>query len=384
MKHTPFWRGHRACALVLLLAAAGPAGAAQCNLENLFPVEPVTSATAISVGGTVVARQEVTLTAQYPGRVEAIAGVEGDSFPTGAELLRLDVADLLAQRQSAVAQLASAQAALRNADIQYRRELSSPQVAQSPGGMGMPAMMDQVFTNPMQEMMGVRRPGAERSAEVHNRGTALEQARHGVQQAESRLREIDARIRDAKSLAPFAGVITHKHVEVGDPVQPGQPLLGYMAHAGLQLQVDVPARLRPALAEGMTFTARLDVHQRPVTARLARVFPTADADRHTVRMKFDLPEGSGAAAGMYAEILFPDPGRPEQRVLAVPRTAVLSRGGLKMVFLVDPDNRAQLRFVRTGGAVGNDLVRVLSGLSGGECVVAKPRPGLRTGDPVVP
>jgi RND family efflux transporter MFP subunit len=383
VKHTPRITWRRACALLLgALPVAVTAG--ECNLENLYPVEPVTSATNVSVGGTVVARKEVTLSAQYPGRVEMIAGDEGDSFRQGTELVRLDIDDLLAQRQAAAAQLSSARSALRNADIQYRRELVSPRVAQSTGGMGMPAMMDQFFTNPMQEMMGTRRPGAERSAEIHNRGTALEQARHAVQQAESRLREIDAHIRDARSVAPFDGVITHKHVEVGDPVQPGQPLLGYMAHAGLQVQVDVPARLRPGLEEGMRLTARLDVTRRPVPVRLARIFPTADADRHTVRMKFDLPEGIDAAAGTYAEVLFPDPSRPERQVVAVPRTAVLNRGGLEMVFLVDPNNRAQLRFVRTGGDVGADKVRVLAGLNGGECVVADPRPGLRSGDPVVP
>jgi multidrug resistance efflux pump len=31
--------------------------------------------------------------------------------------------------------------------------------------------------------------------------------------------------RDTKSIAPFDGVITKKLVEVGDPVQPGMPLL---------------------------------------------------------------------------------------------------------------------------------------------------------------
>ncbi len=373
----------RALILAALPAAALGAGV-ECNLENLYPVEPVTAATSVSVGGTVVARKEVTLSAQAPGRVEAVAGDEGDRFPEGAELVRLDMDDLLARRQAALAQLSSARAAVRNAGVQYRRELSSPQVAQSPGGMGMPAMMDQFFTNPMQEMMGVRRPGAERSAEVHNRGTALEQARQTVRQAESRLREIDAHIRDARSVAPFPGVITHKHVEQGDPVQPGQPLLDFMAESGLQIQVDVPARLRPGLREGMALTARLDASPEPVNVRLARIFPTADADRHTVRMKFDLPRGIQASAGTYAEVLFPDPGRPERRVVAVPASAVLARGGLEMVFLVDENNRARLRFVRTGAPVGDGRVRVLSGLEGGECVVADPRPGLRSGEPVVP
>lgn len=379
----------------LTLAAAMTAGAALAQPVaipqspapangNVYTVAPVGGGVSSAVGGTVVPRQEVTLSAQLPGRVEFIAGSEGDRFDAGARLIQLSIQDLLAQRQAAEAQWVSAEAALRNAQVQLGRELSSPQSTQPMTGMGMPGMMDQMFTNPMSSVLGTRQPGIEKGAQVFAGTTQIEQARQALAQATAKIQEIDAKIRDSKGVAPFAGVITAKMVEVGDPVQPGQPLLTFADPGDLQIQVDVPARLASALREGMQIPARLDVVQGAVPVTVARVFPTADPVRHTVRVKLDLPSGIGATPGLYAEVMVPDLGAPGRSVLAVPRSAVVMRGGLTMVFAVTEGGRADLRFVRLGELVGADMVRVLSGLKEGDRIVRQPPPGLASGDPVTP
>jgi hypothetical protein len=134
----------------------------------------------------------------------------------------------------------------------------------------------------------------------------------------------------------------------------------------------------------MQVPARLDVAQGAVPVTVSRVFPTADPVRHTVRVKLDLPRGVAATPGLYAEVMVPDPGSPGRSVLAVPRTAVVMRGGLTMVFAVAESGRADLRFVRLGEMVGADMVRVLSGLKEGDHIVRQPPPGLASGDPVAP
>jgi RND family efflux transporter MFP subunit len=374
-------------ALALLAGLTAGLVMAQPALQapgSIYTVAPVGSGASTAVGGTVVPRQEVTLAAQLPGRVEFVAGSEGDRFEAGAPLVQLSIQDLLAQRQAAQAQLVSADAALRNASVQFGREVITPETSQAPGGMGLPNMMDQMFSNPMSSMMGTRQPGVERSAQVYARGTQIEQARQALTQAASKLQEVDAKIRDSKSLAPFAGVITGKMVEVGDPVQPGQPLLTFADPTDLQVQVEVPARLVPSLRTGMQLAARLDIAQGFIPVTVARIFPTADAVRHTVRVKFDLPRNLGATPGMYAEVALPDTVVQGQSVIAIPHSAVVARGGLTMVFTVTDDGRADLRFVRLGEPVGPDMIRVLSGLNAGDRVVRQPLPGLASGDPVTP
>ena len=144
------------------------------------------------------------------------------------------------QRSAAFAQLAAADAQMRNAGVQYSRELWSPKSSGGPGGMGIPNLFDQMFTRPAEDFMGHRDRGAERSADLYGASTRIEQARSAMLRAQSEIRAIDAKLRDAKSLAPFEGVIMEKFVEEGDTVQPGQPLLKFADVTWLQIEVDVP------------------------------------------------------------------------------------------------------------------------------------------------
>ncbi|MCP4044313.1 MAG: HlyD family efflux transporter periplasmic adaptor subunit, partial [Gammaproteobacteria bacterium] len=248
----------------------------------------------VTLGGTVVPHKEVTLSAQLPGRIKFLAGREGDQFDENSVLAELDDSELRAQHQAAWAALRDADAAIRNAGWQYSRELIAPGKS-SPStmpGMGMPSMFDQMFTRPMSSMMGYGAPGYERQADLYSRGTQVETARNSHIRAQSQLRQLESKFRDAQSIAPFNGVIVKKLVEVGDTVQPGQPMLQFADVQYLQIQVDVPARLMPGIRKGMIAGAKLDVRNTPVNVRVAQIFPMADPQRHTVTVKLDVPPGA--------------------------------------------------------------------------------------------
>ncbi len=191
---------------------------------DVAPVEMIHHQGQVVLGGTVVAAREVTIAAQIPGRVEFIAGAEGDSFADRSILIALNDDELLAKRRAALAQMANADAALRNAGVQYNRELVAPQSRNSISAMGRPAMFDQMFTNNFSNMMGMTNRSATLGADLYSRGISIEQARSVHMQAVSRLEQVEAKLRDAVGSAPFEGVIVDKMVEVGDTVQPGQPL----------------------------------------------------------------------------------------------------------------------------------------------------------------
>lgn len=106
----------------------------------------------------------------------------------------------------------------------------------------------------------------------------------------SQLQEIDARLRDARAIAPFSGVVVKKLVEVGDTVQPGQALFKFADARYLQIQVEIPARLMSGIQQDMVVPAVLDVGNTRISARVAQIYPMADTRRHTVTVKFDLPE----------------------------------------------------------------------------------------------
>jgi len=363
--------------LMPLLTALQPAFAQDPGMPGTFPppgaeqqnwvmVERRATGGAATVGGTVVPVEEITFTAQMPGSVELISGAEGDFFKQGSVLAALDESEIRAQRQAAIAQIRNAEATYRNAGVQFYREREDPTPQQSGN------MMSQMMPMPMPFMGSKSETGVQRGATLHQYGTQIEQARGAVVSAQARLQEIDAKLKDTKSIAPFDGYITHKHVNKGDTVQPGQPLLSFANMSQLQIQTDVPTRLSAPLAPGFMTQVRLDdPSQTIVRARVAQIFPMADPTRHTVRVKFDLEPGAPAKAGMYAEVLIAQPGQEQGPLPMIPISAVVYRGGLPMVYVMDTEGQPRLHLLRLGEQFG-DQVTVLTGLQGGERILANP------------
>ncbi len=355
-------------ALLGFLATALNSGAAyaqQGQGDTVITVVGVPVGSTVSLGGTVVPIKDVTFSAQIPGRVESIAGEEGSLFEEGAELIAINTDDLLAKRRAAWANLANAEAALRNAGVQYSREWVSPYGGEQNDTFGGMGSIMRSFTGPAQSMTGGS-PGMDRHAQLYQYGTQVEQARGQLTAARSSIEEIDSKLRDAKSVAPFKGVITQKLVEVGDPVQPGQPMLKFADMSQLQIKVEVPARLMPGIKMGMVVPARLDVGDVSIQARVVQIFPIADPDRHTVTVKLELPPGAPGGAGMYAEVMITDVNEKVRDLPVVPKSALVWRGSLPGVFVMNDKNIRELRLVRTGDEVGADGIAVLSGLRVGE------------------
>ena len=349
---------------------------------ELYTVRPEQVSMHIAIAGTVSARKAVQLTAQIPGRISYIAGNEGDRFQQGALLVQIDDTALRAKLDAAVASRDAALAAIRNANMQLNRELLSPQSRASgaaPGGMGMPAMMDQMFSAPMQDSMGFRDRGAERGSDLVARETQVSQATAQQRQAEAQIKEIQASLRDARSIAPFNGVIEAVHIEYGDTVQPGQPILNYSETTGYRVEADVPARLRHSLQLGDALAVHLDGMPPAITATISRIWPVVDPRQHTIRIEMDLPPQTLATVGQYAEVSVPDRSSQQAPQLLIPKTSVVYRGGLPLVFAVGNDGHTRLRVVRLGEDWGGSNYVLLSGVRQGDVIVNNPPPGLRAG-----
>ncbi len=350
----------------------------QALVGDYYTVRRIEGAPTVPLGGTVIPYKQVTLTAQLPGRVKFIGGIEGDRFKKNDLLVAIDEVELLAKRNAALAQLANADSQLRAAGVQYNRELWAPKSKSSMGGMGLPNLFDQMFVNPMENMSGTGNQGVERRTDLYSSGIQITQAQNTIMAAESQLQVIDSKLRDAKSLAPFDGVLLHKHVEVGDTMQPGMPLLVYGDLKYLQLEADVPARMRPGISEGMMLQARLDVGDQLIPVRVAQIFPMADTIRHTVKVKFDLPEGV-SAPGMYAKVLIPDFTAPTRNFPVIPSDSISYNGSLPGVYVIDQEGKPQLRMIRVGESLNGGFVSVLSGLAEGERVLRNPAGGVSSG-----
>jgi len=314
----------------------------------------------VTLGGTVVPYKQVTLSAETPGRVMYIAGVEGSEFRKGTVLVAISEDELKAKREAAFAALSSAQAQLRNAHIQLQYERFGRKVN------------PMAKNTPMAWWSNV--PGATTGsnyADITRMSTTVQGAQSAVNAARSNIQGLDAKLRNARSIASMDGVIVKKFVEVGATVQPGQPLLQFADIKFLQVKVNVPARQVEALKVGMLVDARLDVQSDTIPVKVAQIAPIAD-DRHTIKVKFDLPIHSAAAPGMYVEVLIPDIRAMSVDVIKIPISAVKWGAGLPQVYIMR-NGRPSLRAIRVGKP-GNQEVTVLSGIKAGDVVLTNPDP----------
>ncbi len=352
------------------------------NAAEIVTVNSSQSSSQTVLGSTVVPYKEITVTAQMPGKITALMGDVGSKFKKGDVLVKTDDAQLLAKRNTLWTQVTSAQAALKNSQAQYRREMVSPRSKDISGmpGMGMPSMMDIYFTRPMYGMMGETNTGYNRYSDLLSRATGVSQAESQVMMVWSQLNELNTKIKDTISIAPFEGIIMAKMVEEGDAVQPGQPLMKYGFVKYLRLKADVPSMLVTSLRQGMSVPVRIG-NISSTKAKISQIYPVADPSRHTVVVKFDLPVGVLASPGMYAEIHLPDSSPSGNMVITIPKTALIEGRSLPTVLVADESKQtSSLRLIRTGAEQGDGTtVSVVSGLKAGERIINNPPTGVSSG-----
>jgi hypothetical protein len=94
-------------------------------------------------------------------------------------------------------------------------------------------------------------------------------------------------------------------------------------------------------------------------------------------VKLDLPGASGLRSGQFGRVSVPV---GVASAIRVPASAVIQRGQMELVFVVT-NGRAQLRLVKTGSRVGDEM-ELVSGLDSGEQVVTEGAAALTDGQPV--
>ena len=342
------------------------------SFESVYNIQTITGMSLDKralLGGVVISSSQVNLSAQVAGDVLSVSGREGDMFNKGTTLVTLEQDSIQAQRDSAYAEIASANESLRNAGVQYSQSIVSPNGGSMLGGV--PGMFS-MFTDPMLKMSGQGNPEFDKFANRTSRYTSYQQAKNKLTQAENNLKQIESRLKDASVAAPFDGVIVAKSINVGDIVQPGQKLLAFANIKELQVEVNIPSRLVRSLKLDTDYRIKLDIANIVVDAKLSQIYPIADNAKHSVKVKFDLPEGVPVLPGAYAEveIFETDSGILTPVVL---ESAIMWRSSLPSVFIINPlTNKTELRFIRLGEQVGKDKKSVLSGLKIGEKIVANP------------
>ncbi len=346
----------RAFAVLALLAgtlstpAAWPAAAKppaqQPPLETLV-VAAESTPTERLLDGTVEAVNQATVSAQTAGRVTDVLFDVNDVVPAGALIVRIRSTEQVAGLSQAQAALKEATA--REAEAQSRYERISDMYQR------------RVVAKATYDEASAGRDAA--VARLVAARAGLDAAREGVSYTEIR--------------APYGGVVTQKHVRVGESVAPGTPLMTGASLDALRVVVDVPQSVIEQVRQVRKAAVYVD-GQRVATTSLT-LFPAAQSESNTFRARFDLPAGQqGLAPGMFVKVGLV---LGEADRVLVPRSAIVERSEMRAVYVVSPDARPSLRQVRLGHVRG-DRVEILAGLVAGERIALDPAAaGLRARQP---
>ena len=303
--------------------------------------------------GTVHSRESAIVSAQVMGRIQAVLVHEGDNVRAGQTLVVLDDAALrsqVEQAQAGVKAALNAQAAAQTNAALAASTLDRYKQLESEKSVS-PQEMDEV------------------SQRAEAAAAGLEAVRAQTDAARAQEKGARTMMSYTRLVAPFAGVVTARMADPGTMAAPGVPLIQVDQAGALQLDATVDESAIGAIHKGMKVQVAIDGSASSnLDGRVAEIVPAADPSSHSFLVKIDLPSSSQTRAGMYGTAEFANGAR---LAILIPRSAVVSRGSLNCVYVLDGQGIAQLRYITLGAAKGN-LVEVLSGVSGGEKLVDVP------------
>lgn len=313
----------------------------------VLAVGPQAVATGFEFEGIVEPVQQSTLAAQASGRVVGLAVKAGDRVRAGQVLATIDDRETQTGVERSRAQVAQAEAELRNAQVNLERT---------------------------RDLQG---KGFVSKAALDAADTQFKAAQAGRDQAQAGARQSALAQGYTRVTAPYDGWVLATQAQAGDLAYPGRPLLTVYAPLPLRATVQVPA----SRAEAARAAAQVEVLMpgaggaqwvRPVSRS---VLPAADPVAQTVEWRLELPPAAAPAVvpGQQVRVRFAG---GQSRRLVVPGAAVLRRGELTAVYVAS-GAAFVLKAVRLGTDHGAAGVEILAGLAAGDRVALDPvRAGL--------
>lgn len=304
------------------------------------PVEYRTLDQTYVTEAVVEAVRQSTISAQVIGRVVELRVDVGDRVRAGQVIARIDEREAAQAVATTQAQVAQARANVENARLaleRARRLLESRFVSQ--------AAVD----------------GAEADFKAAQAQLQAAQATAG-----------QARVSKGHStvVAPFSGIVSARHVELGEMAAPGKPLFTAFDPADMRVIAEVPqSRIAQIKATGRA-SVEMPTSGQWLRVRTLTVLPAADPRTHSNRVRLDLDQDSkGVYPGVYARAHF---AIGSARKLVVPARAIVRRSEVTGAYVIDAQGTPRFRQLRLGEAAGDGFREVLAGVAPGEKVALDP------------
>ena len=325
------------CAALTIFTSAQPLAAELETVSVSYTEVP----RVYRLDGVIEAVNKTTVSAQVSGQIEAILFDVDDYVEKDQVIIRLNDKQPASRLKQATAEIEEASARLKEAQDEYQR------------------------VKGVYEKEAVSKKALDTAeASMKAAQAKLKAARAGLEQAQEQFDYTRVR-------APYSGIVTERHIEVGEMAQPGQKLMSGLSLEELRVNVDVPQSMINAVRESDdVFIETPQAQFIPVTNKT--VFPYAERSSHTFRVRLDLSgDDLSLFPGMFVKAGFTI---GQQPVLVVPTDSIVRRSELTAVYVRSPEGSISLRAIRMGRQLNDGNTIILAGLQQGESVLVDPIP----------
>lgn len=320
----------------------------------------------VPVFGRIVANQAGVIAALARGGVAEIKVRVGDHVKEG-QVIAVLVQDILrAERDQQAAKVADVTANVRTARAQLDIALQE-----------------------LQRLERLRSSAAFPGARYEDKRTDVDRLRAmmssqqaKLEQARAELRAADLSLAYSTIKAPYAGVVSQRHTEVGAYLNVGSPVVTLINDSSFEVEAEVPAANVRGLTPGRVVEGSFEEGGTQFSTKVRAVVPEENplARTRTVRFTANFADAPTPPA-VNQTVVLQVPLGPAHEAVTVHKDAIVFRSGQPIVYVVDGNRQVAAREVTLGQAVGTRFV-VLSGVSPGEDVVIRGNERLRPGQTV--
>jgi HlyD family secretion protein len=332
--------------------AAAAKGAGQIpSVTVVVPGESQVGRTVVASGPLAAKRDQPIGIAGQGGRVVRVLADAGTWVRAGQALAVVDRSVQTQQAAQLAAQVQAAKAEAALAQSNYERAI---------------ALQGRGFVS---------------KAEIDAKKASRDAAYAQVRVAQAQLAATHAQIGQLDVIAPTAGLILARNVEVGQVVSPGSGALFRMAEGGqMEMRAQLSQQDLAFVHVGMPATITPVGAQTSIAGSVWQVAPVIDPQSRLGEVRIQIPYTSVVKPGGFAEARI-TAGSTTAPVL--PQSAVLSDERGNYVYIVNGKNQVERRDIKIG-TVDDAGVTIAAGLSGNEAVVLSAGPFLNPGQKVNP
>lgn len=286
--------------------------------------------------GIVQAQKQSTVATRLMGQVEQILVEKGDQVKKGDLLVSIRSNAIVAKEQQVEAGIAEASAAFENVETNFKRI----------------------------KILYGKESATQKEFDDIKAQYKMAEAR--LEAAKQRRREVDEMLQYANIRSPYDGIVIDKFVNIGDMASPGMPLLAIEAPGAFEVLSRIPESEMNLWSVDDTATVRISSVQETVKGVITNISPSSKFSGPQYEILIGLiPDEDQASiirSGMFANVKLH---HGTEEVVEVPSELIVKRGQLTGIWMVSPQDKALMRWIRPGREL-NGKTEILSGVKSGE------------------